>query len=349
MRIEEIDKNFKTENSCGRDDVVFINCLEKPFKVCGVFMEDGFVRMPQKVADATNEGVAMLNKHTAGGRVRFKTDSPFVAVKVKMREVGKMPHFPLTGSVGFDLYTDERYINTFIPPFDVKDQYEAIVNVGGKGTEKQITLNMPLYSGITELQIGLQAGSTLSEPDDYKHTVPVVYYGSSITQGGCAARPGNSYEAMISRFLDCDYVNLGFSGSAKAEESITEYISDLEMSVFVYDYDHNAPTWEHLENTHEKMFRRIREKQPDLPIVFVTRPVSYEDEDSLTRKAIIRKTYDNAVAGGDEKVYFVDGGKFFLLFDRDSCTVDNCHPTDLGFACMAKVIGDVLDGILNGK
>lgn len=155
------------------------------------------------------------------------------------------------------------------------------------------------------------------------------------TQGGCASRPGNAYESIVSRALQTDYINLGFSGSAKAEDTIAQYIKHLDMSVFVYDYDHNAPTLQHLENTHQKMFLTIRENNPDLTILLLSRPKYSLDEVEKQRLAVIRKTYADAVAAGDQNTYFIDGSTL-MKYARNDGTVDGCHPNDLGFHSMAK-------------
>ena len=144
-----------------------------------------------------------------------------------------------------------------------------------------------------------------------------------------------TYQAILERSLDCNYINLGFSGNAKGEPAIVDYIASLDMSVFVCDYDHNAPTLEHLKATHEPLYRAVREKHPTLPIIFVTRPSVREEANRLKRLEIIKETYDKAVAEGDKNVYFLDASKFFG-FDSNEHTVDGCHPTDLGFYLMAK-------------
>ena len=115
---------------------------------------------------------------------------------------------------------------------------------------REYTLNLPLFNEIYELYIGVEKGSSLVSHNDYRIEKPVVFYGSSITQGVEASRPGTSYESVISRNIDCDYINLGFAGCAKGEEEIAEYISEIDMSAFIMDYDHNAPDSEHLKKTH---------------------------------------------------------------------------------------------------
>lgn len=346
--ISLVDSNFKIESHIKETDIQFYDVNQPPFKIYGVFHDSGkFRRLPENIAKSVSNGVYALHANTAGGRVRFKTDSPYVAIHSKMHGIGKMPHFALTGSAGFDLYVledVERYFKTFVPPFDIQDGYESIIYFGSSEM-REVTINFPLYSGVSELYIGLRQGAFVGEGKNYKTDQPIVYYGSSITQGGCASRPGNSYESIVSRRLDADYINLGFSGNAKAEPEIAEYISKLDMSVFVYDYDHNAPTIEHLENTHEKMFCLIREAKPDLPIVLMSRPKYRLTDYEKQRFDIIKKTYENAVATGDTNVYLIDGGTLMALAKNEG-TVDDCHPNDLGFASMAKAVGDLLEKIL---
>lgn len=346
--ISLIDSNFKVDTKLDIADIRFYDVKQAPFEINGVFYESGkFRRLPEAVAKAVNDGVFGLHANTAGGRVRFKTNSPYIAIHAKMPDIGKMPHFALTGSAGFDLYAGEateKYTATFVPPFSIKDGYESKVDfVSSK--MRGITINFPLYSEVSELYIGVSNTAEICPPEPYKIKKPVVYYGSSITQGGCASRPGNSYESILSRRFNADYINLGFSGSARGETEIAEYISKLEMSAFVYDYDHNAPTAEHLKNTHEKMFKLIRKAKPDLSVVMLSRPKYCLTDDEKMRLEIIRTTYCNALDSGDKNVYFIDGSTLMAMAENEG-TVDNCHPNDLGFMSMAEAVGNVLEKIL---
>lgn len=338
--VTTFDKRLRVE-SMAHDGLVFRDADDAPFAVYGVFREDDrYRRVPRAVAEETSEAVAFLNDNTAGGRVRFRTDSNMVAVHATLCAVGKMPHFALTGSVGFDVYADGRYAGTLIPPFDVTDEFEAKVWLDGQPHDVQI--NFPLYSGVKELFIGLADGASLESAASYDGD-PVVFYGSSITQGGCASRAGNSYQAILSRELDFDYINLGFSGSALAEEPMVKHIASLPMSAFVMDYDHNAPTAEHLRKTHEPFYQAVRAAHPDLPIVMMTRPVYRLNEEELERLSIVRATYDNARAAGDEHVYFIDGRELVGEEFVELSTVDGCHPNDIGFYAMAKRLKETLE------
>ena len=345
--ISQIDRNFTVQTSLNIENIRFHSIREEPFSVYGVFYENGaYRRLPEQVAQSVSESVYRLHTHTAGGRVRFVTDSRYVAIKSVMYGIGKMPHFALTGSAGFDLYVGKRqqYYSAFVPPFDISDGYESVVRFDSRA-RREITINFPLYSGVSELYIGLEDGAALEKAPAYKHSKPIVFYGSSITQGGCASRPGNAYENIVSRVLQTDYLNLGFSGSAKGEPEIAQYIAGQDMSVFVYDYDHNAPTPEHLEATHQRMFSMIREQNPDLPILMLSRPKARLTETEQKRLSIIRRTYDEAIAAGDKHTYMIDGPTL-MRYAKNDGTVDIHHPNDLGFHSMAKVLIPQLRALL---
>ncbi len=344
-RIEDADKNFKVSSSVDLPDGHWIGAQEAPFEICGVFYENGrFRRIPESVAKSVNEGVLILHANTAGGRVRFCTDSPYVAIHAEMDNIGKMPHFAVTGSAGFDLYADNEYAGTFVPPFDMKHGYESRLFLPGDG-KKEITIHFPLYSDVKALKIGLKYGAALLPPAPYLPGPPAVYYGSSITQGGCASRPGLAYQNILSRRFNVDHLNLGFSGSAKGEDAMADYIAGLDMRVFIYDYDHNAPTPEHLRATHRKLFEAVRAKHPTLPIILMSRPVYTLRGDEPERLAIIRETYEAAKAAGDENIYLIDGPALMALAKNEG-TVDGCHPNDLGFYSMADAVEKILRKII---
>lgn len=361
--IAEIDSNFKFVNKIQKEGIKFYDVLKKPFKIYGVKHFDGkFRRMPEEIARTVSEGVGELSSHTAGGRVRFVTDSPYIAVVVKLGSVAKGPHFSFTGIAGLDLYVredgKENYKGTFVPPDDAKGDFESIIefkeDTYGEpvGEMREITINFPCYSEVIDLYIGLDENAVIKEASDYINEKPVVYYGHSITQGGCCSRPGFAYPNIISRRFHSDFVNLGFSGSALGETEIAEYIASLDMEAFVYDYDHNAGTPEHLRNTHEKMFQIIREKHPDIPVIFITTtPKNHYLGDKEERKQILLNTFENAKNKGDENVYFLDAIEIYegCVDGLLGATVEGCHLNDLGFTILAKAVGDILEKSLNKK
>ena len=351
--ISKLDKNFKVETSIEREGLRFFNVLDEPFKIYGLIREnDEWVRMPGAVAKEVSEGVYGLYRHTAGGRVRFVTDSPYIVIKAETKGAYMMPHIPQTGLGGFDLYritdTGERYVKTFIPKVPAEPSLEFVIDVCnfvGKG-EFGYTINFPLYCPVQQLYIGLKEGCTLKQAPGYALEAPIVYYGSSITQGGCASRPGNSYQAMLTRHFNLDHVNLGFSGNGKGEPVMADYIASLDMCAFVYDYDHNAPSIEHLRETHKPLFDKVRAAHPDIPIIMMSRPNLYVPVDARTD--VIRDTYNAAVAAGDKNVYFIHGMELLEMCNGDG-TVDGTHPNDLGFFSMYTRIAKELEKAFNKK
>ena len=346
MNIQEIDKNFLVNTDITEADIVWLDVRQAPFVLSGISYDERYgcyTRMPQEIAARVSEGVAGLNLHTAGGRVRFRTNSEFIGIRAVMNTGGLMSHITLVGQSGFDLYRkkvgecSEKFYHSFIPPMGMHTGYSAPFTTDG--TLADYTINFPLYDGVKELYIALKKEALILEATPYSHPIPVVYYGCSITQGGCASRPGNSYQSIISRRLDTEYINLGFSGSGKAEDLMVQYLADLKMSVFVCDYDHNAPDATYLKKTHLPLYRAVRAKQPKLPIIFLSAPdVLIAPDKYIDRREIIRETYVTALAEGDENVYFIDGAELFAGDDWDSCTVDGTHPNDLGFYRMAMRI-----------
>lgn len=356
-RIQDLDPNFSVQAEFDPEEFEFYNIESAPFVIEGLLREEkGFCRMPSAVANQVSQGVSELNWKTAGGLARFRSNTKRMVLVTKQHTLTKVPHMPLTGSCGFDLYAiwdaKEEYEGTFVPPKDIENGYTSYLQLyahylsdGRKDETRDMILRFPLYSGVKEVLIGLEKGSTLEAPTPRTQNTHIVYYGSSITQGACASRPGNSYESIIDRRLGCTHVNLGFSGNAKGELIMAEYVNQLPMSLFVYDYDHNAPDAVHLEKTHEPFFKRVREAHPTLPIVLMSMPKSRLKPKEVLRREVVERTYRNARAAGDENVYYIDGTTLMTYCGCDG-SVELTHPNDWGLASMAKVLGDLLETIL---
>lgn len=332
----------------GRDDVEWYDVRKAPFQIFGLYhpeTEPIFKRLPDEIGLNTNRGIKELYLESAGGRIRFSTDSEYVAVRVEYNFYYPSNHFAASGKAGLDLYIDEpelrhsRYYRTYVPPVELKDGFEERIDLPKDGRMRFFTIHMPPYASVLNLYVGLQKEAKLDRGLPYRDMKPIVYYGSSITQGACASRPGNAYENLISEHLNLDYVNLGFSGNCLGEDIIVNYMATLEMSAFVSDYDHNTPDAAHLRATHEKLYRAIRAAHPDIPYIMISRPDFYlHVSSSRERQSVVYETYRKAMAEGDENVWFIDGASFFRGRYEDACTVDATHPNDLGFALMADQI-----------
>lgn len=329
---------------------------KEPFQIYGLYQpkESGiFRRMPTEVAQSVSKRVYMLHTNTAGARIRFVTNSPFIAVGAVYPPMefpsARTAAFAGAGAFSFDLYADNQYCRVLWPmdlvqrgsvvTFDIPDgHYEAFCELGEKKL-RQITLNFPSFVNIRDVYIALQKGSEVKAAPAYQNQKPVVFYGSSITQGACASHSGNIYQNILSRQLNFDYINLGFASGAKAEDAIIDYLCTLDMCVLVFDYDHNAKDIEYLEKTHLRALRKLRAAHPDIPFIVLSRPNRDPTQESaLERAKLIEENCRILSAEGNAPVHFVDGQAIFRSHDSEMMTIDGTHPTDLGFHCIAQAL-----------
>jgi len=351
-----VDKNMIVNTTIGDAEVVWHDVRKAPFSLHGFYKpetEPFFYRVKRDVAQATSEGVDLLSQESAGGRVRFSTDSPYIAIRAKFRAVGRSSHLTLVSTAGFDLYIDgeygSRYVAEYRMPYDMVDTYEQIIYLE-KSCMRSYTINFPVHSVVETLEVGLKPGAAVAASRPYRDILPVTFYGSSIVHGTAATRPGLIYPCVISRDLNIDFRNIGFSGKALGEPVLGKWLAELPTSVFICDYDHNAPNPEHLEATHYPFYEIIREKNPDLPYIMITRPNFWtcrNDQDViLRRRDIVMQSYLKARAAGDRNVYFIDGLSFFTAPAQYGFTMDAIHPNDAGFQRMADSIGTFIRYIL---
>lgn len=353
-RIDELDKNFQLEGVIPSGYTLH-DPQAAPFTVYGLVpnRERSWSRLPLSLLPRCSEGVQNLSQHLAGGIVRFTTDSPGLGLVWRLKGTGNMPHFTACGQSGMELFEEWdggwRQVRNFMPAMNrgcgcLPEQTSYTDLPGGL---RHYALYLPLYNGLSELYIALAPKAQLLPGRAPGLQKPILFYGSSITQGGCATKCGSCYTHLVCRRLDAAHINLGFAGNAKGETVLAEYIGSLALSAFVMDYDHNAPDAEHLAATHEPFFRTVRSLQPELPILLISKP-DYDKNPPMAqkRRAVIRRTWENALAAGDRRVWMLDGETLFGTTDRDLCTVDGTHPNDLGFLRMADAIEPVLREML---
>ena len=353
-----IDKNMVVNSTIDNVEVKWYSVKNAPFCLhgfCEEEVEKGYYcRLPQSVAEETSEGVNLLSRESAGCRVRFSTNSSYVAIRAKFSVVGRSSHLTLISSAGFDLYEDcegrSKFIKEFRMLHDMVDSYEQIVYLNGEKM-RSLTINFPVHSVVESLEVGVNPSAIVGAPTPYKNVKPMVFYGSSIVHGTGASRPGLTYSATISRRLNIDYRNIGFSGVARGEQSMAKWLATLPTSVFVCDYDHNAPTVEHLKNTHFAFYETYRKINPTTPYIMITRPDFYtmhlDQKEILTRRDIIMESYLKARSLGDENVYFIDGLSFNYEPYTYDLSLDGCHPNDSGFIRMANAISTIIEYILD--
>lgn len=362
MKVNEVDKNFDTTFECP-SDIKWHSVLNKPFSIHGVIYskEEGlFRRLPKEFAAAINENVAFLAKNTAGGRIGFKTNSSYIALQVEEPFDEPFSHMTIFGKNGVSIFVNKEYIGCIAPSYSQLTKADPNLNGNGKiifdgivwpnkENEYEVELYLPLYSALNNIYVGLKDGSSLLEISPYKHEKPIVFYGSSITQGACASKPGDDYISKLSRMLDFDFINYGLSGNAKAEKEVAEYLSKIDASVFILDYDHNAPDVDYLRKTHYPLYKTIRDANPTTPIIMMTMPAFEAWKDRPVNKArreVILETIEKAKKDGDNNIYLIDC--YGCFGDNNECgTIDNGHPNSLGFQKMAEKLYPLLNKLLN--
>lgn len=326
-----------------------LNCTEKPFGVFGIpFWEESklFARLPEKLCEEIPR-LKYVGRRCPGARIGFRTDAEEFTVRMTLKT--------LSPDIGMSIYACQ---STVVMIGDRENPiFAGLVNPPDYKTKvfertfcksnrmEEVTLWLLRNEEIEKIELVFPDKAMIEEPTPYQFG-PALFYGSSITEGGCCSSVANNYIALLSRWLDMDFYNFGFSGSALGEIEVADYINTIDFSVFVMDYDHNAPTAEYLQKTHEPFFRRIREKKPDIPILLLARTGFDNWCDSDERRQIVKKTYENAVAAGDRNVYYIAPEEYWGKRDCRLYTVDRTHPNDLGFYRMAEAIFPVMKKML---
>ena len=325
--------------------------FEQPLQLFGVPLFD-FEKRLQRVPDSVINAMPHIDKlarRCPGARLRFRTDSKTLRIGFTLKTLVIDRGMSIYGCQSAHvLYGDlsELHFLGLVSPKDYNTKI-AESEFSLSGDMNEIIIYLPRNEIIEDFWVETDNDASVLPCAPYIGK-PIVYYGSSITEGGCACNPFNAYNAIISNHINMDYYNLGFSNSAKGELIMADFINSIDMSLFVYDYDHNAPNAAHLAKTHELFFKHIRKVHPELPILILTMPKeTYTDEKE--RREIIFQTYKNAVDAGDKNVYFIDGESYFGATDRYCCSIDGIHPNDLGFYRMAQVIEPKIREILNLK
>ncbi|MBD0382973.1 SGNH/GDSL hydrolase family protein [Paenibacillus sp. WST5] len=344
----------------GDSDFIWFTPLGQPFHVAGFgwLQEEGrYRRLPAKPGWMVPDAVDKLADCTAGGQIRFATDSASLSIKVKLSGAANMYHMPATGQCGFDCYIggpgEQVYYDTTI--YDHKlTEYESVIFANMESEYRIITLNFPLYQGVEEVMIGLDRGAHIAPPPAYESSKKIVVYGTSITQGGCASRPGMCYTNILSRRIHMEFLNLGFSGNGKGEPELAHILAGIpDPACLVLDYEANCVSTELLRATLPDFISIYREKHPLIPILVISRITHAKEkfdaqmaQDRADRKQIQIQTVDQRRELGDDNIFFCDGSKL-LGEDAFECTVDGSHPTDLGFLRMADGLTPVLKQILS--
>jgi lysophospholipase L1-like esterase len=329
------------------------------FEVDGLtwYAENGgeLSRLPVKLKASYREPVWELAQSPSGGRIRFRTNSKTLAIRLEYPEAPDMKNMHAFGQTGVDLYVDGIYRNTAIAGHDSKPGLvqEHFFYKNQPRVDREITLYLPLYMPVKVVGIGLDAGAEIQAPKPFALNKPIVFYGTSITQGGCASRSGMSYEAILGRMLNVDFVNLGFSGNGMGEPELARTVASIDAAAFVLDFAQNNPTVESLKKVYQPFVEMIRSKHPDTPI-FVITPI-YSAHESWSpdarldgMRALIRQVGAQRIATGDKNLQIVEGTDL-IGQSRGDGLVDGTHPNDLGFQWMAEGLARRISEVLGLK
>lgn len=307
-------------------------------------------RLPAKAEGVVRAPVWALAQDSAGLSYRFVTDADLIRARWKLRKPDRLalPHMPATGVSGLDLYVRDagewKWLANGRPE---KGENERTLVRGLTKSKREYLLYLPLYNGVESVEIAVPAGATFSPaPDRDPARRPIVFYGTSILQGGCASRPGMAYPAIVGRLLDWPVVNLGFSGNGKTEPEMAQLLAELDPAAYVLDSLPNLDVAQVKERV-EPFIATLRAKHPLTPIVIVEN-VNYADTGLLESRrtkvyeanTYLRKLFDRLKAAGDKRLHYLHASH--LLGGDGEDTVDGTHPTDLGFMRMAQGAAPVI-------
>lgn len=349
--ISQLDRNMAIP-VVREEGVVWYSPFDAPFRLGGFGYpaeNRTFRRLPRRPEGAIPAAVDRLADNTAGGQVAFRSNARRVLVRVKLAGKRMMFHMAPTGASGFDLYTGAPGEKKFWMVSRMKpdaDEYQAVLYSGKQREWNEFTINFPLYNGVKELLIGVDDGAELAAPSPYARPERIVIYGGSTVQGACASRPGAYHMNIVSRELNMEVINLGFSGSGKMEPEMAQLIAEIERpAVFIIEAERNTG----LANTRtrlEPFIRILKEKHPAVPVVIMSaNKRANETRIPGNRPEILAFMKELTAKLKAENVHLFDSSEL-LGDDFYECSVDGTHPTDLGFSRMAQGLTPYLRDLL---
>ncbi|SFQ37625.1 Lysophospholipase L1 [Psychrobacillus psychrotolerans] len=349
-----------------KEEIKWYDPKEKPFRISGfawIDKEERYRRLPAHSHYDIPPRVDELATNTSGGHISFRTNASKLKLKVKLTDSASMGHMAASGQCGFDVYVGgpgrQMYYATAFPSL-LEQSYEKTIwdfnssNQYSAEQLREVTLNFPLYQGVEELQIGTNPEAIIEQPTPYLSDKRVIFYGTSITQGACASRPGMSYTNILSRRFNLEFINLGFSGSGKGEHGVALTIREIERpACFVLDYEANV-SYEEYQDTLIPFIETYREYHLHIPIIIISRIPFVQDkaigeyEDYQNRREYSKLTVEKLKQQGDRNISFIDGSTLLGELWHE-CTVDGIHPNDLGFMEMANRLESAFGFLRNNE
>lgn len=332
------------------------------FEIMGRYHDEkNFNRIDTNCQRTVRPMVWAISKNSAGISVRFRTNSTALSIKWKLTGNASLRNMSKVGVSGVDVYCYVKnawqFINTGIPGAVMND---ASIITQMDTTTKEFLVNLPLYDGVDFVEIGIDENAKITRPKLRMDKIkPIVFYGTSITQGGSASRPGMAYPSIISRKYNVETINLGISGNGRFEQSVGEVLCNIDASLFVIDCTPNSPP-DTVKKNALNLILQLRACQPQTPILLVESIyrenylLSGQDETKAggikfikAQNRELKKAFDEAKSKGIKKIYYLPGDNLIGL-DHEG-TVDGTHLTDLGFYRMAEEIGKSIKKIIKIK
>jgi lysophospholipase L1-like esterase len=360
-KIEELDPNFRqkaVEQDAGTLD--WISATDPRLTVRGLawFEENGkgFSRLPLRAQGVVRPEVWQLAQAPASARVVFKTNATRLALRLENHGLANMAHFAVTGSDGTFVYEGAPFLMkpwNMIAPTIGQSRAEKEIAASLPPAVREFTIYLPLYAPLKTFEIGLPRSASIERPTSPRLPKPVVFYGTSITQGGCASTAGGDFVSAVGRLLNLDVVNLGFSGNGRGEPEVARFIGEIDAAAIVLDYCANTNT-DGLQQTLPEFVAILRKQHPFVPILLVSKIHFYPEEISghnsrsehERQRDVMIRFYAQARAAGDGNIHFTDGWSLVQAAE-DLALVDGAHPTSMGFALMAQRLAPQLAYVLN--
>lgn len=343
--------------SAWADDVIYHDATKFPLYGTAVKNDSlTYTRLPDSLKAKIRGELYNLGTNTAGMFIRFSSNATKMKVKWNSRYNVEMNHMAPSGIRGFDVYTlmDDGTWEFVSPARPIVNKKSSVATVFGamKPGMREYMMFFPLYDGVDSLYIGVDSAAVLEMPKvDYpKREKPVVIYGTSITQGACASRPGMCHTNMLVRDLNREVYNLGFSGNGRLDLEVAEVMTSVDAGLYVIDCLPNNKV-DALKANIDPFFQYLRNRRPDVPVLFVESPMfpgylldQNEGETLKEKNAALREYYKKLKSQGVKNIYYFEADKI-LTEDRQG-TVDGYHFTDLGFYRFEKNILPAIKKIL---
>lgn len=298
-------------------------------------------RIPKIYSKKISKGVHKYSKYPAGKTIKFSTNGKKISIFLLYKSKSILSYMSQSGIAGADIYLKQKDKWTWVGCVFPKRKLEMSVRGAFELEEgvKEIVIFLPSYAEVDKIGICIEGGKVIKNKKS-RDEGKIVVYGSSITQGCAASRPGLNYANVISRELHKEVINFGFSESAKGEFELFDLFNQCVIDAIVLEYDHNADVKE-LENTYLPLYKKIREVQAECILICMSRisgGISISKEEEKKRISIIDKTVSYAKETGDKYIVFVPGQEIVGEHKQGQLLADDRHPNDIGMNEIAKKI-----------